>query len=112
MSIEENVKAMIPQITREIVESIKAQATSNLERSVAGAIHEGVTEHLKETIMPALKAELVEQEALIKASVLAATVGVAELLAKTLVEQMTKRLTSYEGDKLVRDVFGPLFRGY
>jgi dGTP triphosphohydrolase len=111
-NIEESVKAMIPQITREIADNIKAQVSSNLERSVSGAIHEAVTAHLKEVIMPAVKAELVEQEAAIKAAVLAASKGVAEMLATTLVAHMEKRLTGYEGDKLVRDVFGPLFRTY
>lgn len=111
-SIEENVKAMIPQITREIADNIKAQVSSNLERYVSTAIHEAVTAHLKDSIMPAVRAELVEQEVAIKAAVVAATKGVAEMLAAALIEQMKKRITGYDGDKLVRDVFSPLFRGY
>lgn len=111
-SVEENVKAMIPRLTDEIAASIKAQAARNLEHTVASAIQTAVAEHLKDVIIPAVKAELVAQEMVLRASVVAAASGVGELMAAALLDTAKKKLSGYEGEKLLEKVFGPLLRGY
>lgn len=111
-SIEENVKAMLPQITMEVVAAIKEQALRNLQYTTATAIQEAVTEYVKTEVLPAVKDELRANDAVMKAAILASTKGVAELLCESIVDSARKKLAAYDGDKLVASVFGPLFRSY
>lgn len=112
MSIEDDVKAMIPRMTQEIAEKIKATTLANIEHTTARAISEEVTKYIADEVMPLVRADLVAQQDAIKAAIVAAAHGIAEQLAVTLVERFTVKLSGYEGDKLITNVFGPLFRGY
>ena len=111
-SIEENVKAMIPQMTLEIAGKIKEQALGNIERYASSAIADEVKKYVADTIIPMVQQDLAAQQDAIKAAIVAACKGVAEALAEALTSKMTAKLASYEGDKLITAVFGPMFRGY
>lgn len=111
-SIEDSIKEMIPQMTAEVAEKIRERALSNIEYSVAQAVQEEAKKHVAEVVIPAVREQLVQHEAEIKAAVLAAIKGIAEQIAKTLVQKATAKLAGYEGDKLIKDMFGPMFRGY
>lgn len=111
-SIEENVKAMIPQMTAEIAAQIKAQALRQIEHTASVAIAEEVKRYITDSIIPTVQADLALQQDAIRAAIVASCKGIAEGLAAALVERMTAKLSGYEGDKLITQVFGPLFRGY
>ena len=81
---------------------------------MATSIEESVT-----AMIPAMAAEIgakikehAAQTDQIKAAILAAARGIADKLAEAMLDQFAKKLTSYEGEKLVAAVFGPLLRGY
>lgn len=111
-SIEDNVKAMIPRMAAEIALKIKEQTLENIKYTTAKAIADEVSKYIADEVMPLVKSELAAQQDEIKAAIVAASRGVAEALATTLVEKATEKLASYEGDKILERVFGPLFRGY
>lgn len=112
MTIEEQIKALMPQMTEQVAAQIRERALANLEHVVASAVTEEVKKYIANVIVPSVQAELAAHEGTIKAGVLAAVKVVAERCGTALVEQMTEKLTGYQGDKLVRDIFGPLMRGY
>lgn len=112
MSIEESVTAMIPAMAEEIAGKIKEQAFRQLEYTTGRAITDEVTKHVAENVLPLVREELAAQNDQIKAAILAASRGIAEQLVAAMVDQFAKKLASYEGEKLVAAVFGPLFRGY
>jgi uncharacterized MnhB-related membrane protein len=111
-SIEESVTAMIPRMTQEIAAKIQEQALANIRHTTAQAISDEVTKYVAEIVMPLVRSELLAQQDDIKAAILAASRGVADALAEHLVRHATVKLASYEGDKILERVFGPLFRGY
>ncbi len=111
-SIEESVKAMIPRMTEEIAVAIKDRALRSVEYSTSEAIAEEVKRYVSDIVMPLVLDDLRSQQDAIKAAILAACKGFADALAETLLRKMTDRLTGYEGDEILKDVFGPFFRGY
>ncbi|HEU4727633.1 MAG TPA: hypothetical protein VFT22_07085 [Kofleriaceae bacterium] len=111
-SIEDNVKALIPRLSQEVAERIRDEALGNIRYSTSQAITEEVKKYIAENVMPQVRKDLEASSDEIRAAVIAASKGVAELLCAALVESATKKLASYEGDKLLKEVFGPLFRGY
>jgi O-succinylbenzoate synthase len=111
-SIEESVVAMIPQMAAEIGAKLQEQTLRNIEYTTAQAIADEVKKYIVDEVMPTVRAELAAQHDEIKAAVLVAARGIAAALATSMVEKFTAKLASYEGEKLVKDVFGPFFRGY
>lgn len=111
-SIEESVVAMIPQMAAEIGAKMKEQAFRNIEYTTSQAIADEVKKYIVDEVMPTVRSELAAQHEEIKAAVLVAARGIAAKLAESMIEKFTAKLASYEGDKLIKDVFGPFFRGY
>lgn len=111
-SIEDSVTAMIPAMAAEIAAKIKEQAFQQLQYTTGRAIADEVTKYVSENVLPLVRDELAAQNDQIKAAILAASRGIADKLVETMVDQFAKKLASYEGEKLITSVFGPLFRGY
>lgn len=111
-SIEDGVKALIPQMTQQVADAIREEAMKNIKWSTAQAITAEVTKYIAEIVLPLVRADLEAASDDIRAAIVAAAKGVAVMLAEQLVVSATKKIASYEGDKLLTSVFGPLFRGY
>lgn len=110
-SIEESVTAMIPAMAAEIATKIKEQTLRQMEHTTSLAIADAVKAYVTENVLPLVHKELAAQTDEIKAAVLAAARGIAEQLTRAMVDQVARKLASYEGEKLMTAVFGPLFRG-
>lgn len=111
-SIEEHIMALVPSMTEEIAKKIKDRALGNLEHSVAQSVSTEVQRYVGEVVMPAVRLELEAHETEIKAAVLAAVKATWAKIGEAMVEYTTKKLASYDGDKLLQQMFGPLLRGY
>lgn len=111
-SIQDSVTAMIPAMAAEIAAKIKEQTFRQMEYTTGKAIGDAVTKYITDEVLPLVHAELAAQSDEIKAAILVASRGIADKLVETMVDQFAKKLASYEGEKLVAAVFGPLFRGY
>lgn len=111
-NIEEHILALVPSMTEEIAKKIKERALGNLEHSVAQSVSTEVQRYVGEVVMPAVRADLAAHEAEIKAAVLAAIKATWAKIGEAMVEHTAKKLASYEGDKLLQQMFGPLLRGY
>lgn len=111
-TIEETIQSLIPQLTEEVAAKIRERCLSNLEYKVSEQVQAAVNEHIATIIIPAVKADLAAHEEDLKAAVIAAVKQVGVTIGAALVEHATKKLASYEGDKLLTQMLGPLFRGY
>lgn len=111
-TIEEQIKALMPQLTEQVAAQIRQRALSNLEHVVASAVTEEVKTYVADVIAPTVRAELVKHDADIRASVVAAVKLIGENVAAELVKQVTEKLSGYQGDHIIKEVFGPIFRGY
>lgn len=111
-TIEETIQSLIPRLTEEVAAKIRDNALQNLQWDVARKVQEEVGKYIEDVIIPAVRAELADHEAEIKASVLAAIRATFDAVGAALVASATKKLASYEGDKLLTQMLGPLLRGY
>lgn len=111
-TIEQSIQALIPRLTDEVAAEIRKQCLAGMSYTVSKQVQEVVGEHIKDVILPAVREELAAHEAEIKASVIAAIKQTFEAAGAALVEHATKKLASYEGDKLLAQMMGPLLRGY
>lgn len=111
-TIEETIQSLIPRLTEEVAAKIRDQALSNMQYSVAKQVEAEVAKYVAEIIIPAVRADLVAHEEEIKASVVAAIKALFDAIGAALVEHTVKKLASYEGDKLLTQMLGPLLRGY
>lgn len=111
-TIEETIQSLIPQLTEEVAAKIRERCLSNMEYNVAQQVMLVIGEHIKTVIVPAVQADLEAHTDEIKASVVAAVKQVSVTIGVALVAKATEKLASYEGDKLLAGMLGPLFRGY
>jgi len=111
-NIEQSIQALIPTITDEVAGEIRKQCLAGMSYTISKQVQEVVGEHIRDVILPAVRDELAAHEAEIKASVIAAVKQVFVAAGASLVDHATKKLASYEGDKLLTQMMGPLLRGY
>ena len=107
------VDAMLPQITEEVAAELRKRALESISWEVKEAVQAEVRTYLTDSVLPQVRKELAQHEAEIRAAMVAAVRASGLLVAEKLQEAATKKMASYEGDKVLKDVFDKLFgRGY
>lgn len=111
-TIEETIQSMIPRLTDEVAAEIRNKCIANMTYDISKQVTAEVGKHIEEVILPAVRLELQEHEAEIKASVVAAVKATFAAVGEKLVKHTVEKLAGYEGDKLLTQMLGPLLRGY
>lgn len=108
-----DLAAMLPKITADVAEQLRTKAVERLQYTVANAIEAEVKLYIAETILPQVRKGLTEHEVEIRAAIVAAIHGASMSLAARITEAATKKMSSYEGDKVLSDIVQKLFgRGH
>lgn len=109
MSIEDRIKEMMPQLTEQVATEVRRRALEQLEHYTASVIVDEVKKYVADALLPQIQKELKGREVELRAAFLAAIQLTFETAAAKVTESATKKLASYEGDKLVQDVVKAIF---
>ena len=104
-----DVAAMLPRITQQVAEELRKRALDTFSYTATEIMKREITNYLQKEIVPTLVVELKAKEAEIRAGMITALVESMVLLNERVIDHARKRLTSYEGDSLIRQLPTTLF---
>lgn len=110
MSIK--IESMLPQITEQVAAEIRKRALDNLSYEVTSAVQNEVRRYLVENIVPGVTAELQKHDAEIRAAFVEAVRQCAQLATDAVVKKAAEKMAGYDGDKMLKEIFGAIFPRY
>jgi hypothetical protein len=99
---------ILPKVTEGVVEELRKRAVERFEWQMSQAVEAEVKRYIAVEIMPSLSADLAEHHTAIKAAIVAGVTGACMDVAEAIRASMTKKLSGYDGEKLLGQILAPI----
>jgi hypothetical protein len=103
-----SIQDVLPKVTADVAVELQKRAVERFQWAVQEAVGKQIQQYIAEKIMPEVAKELAEKDAVIRAALVAGITQACVEAGEAVRVAMTKKLSGYEGDKVIGQLLGIL----